>query len=166
MSTTNCDVRTCTTCLRVLPKTEFRLRLKDTALRHAVCRQCTTVEHRVRRQAKRERKPYEFAKAVIDSKRSKRQILALTSDLFLYFGGSKEIARVWKRSFDKASTAGRHLVASKLLIALLELHHMCGQFEGEITRDVEELTDAELERVQQQQRAAITTMILAQARKE
>ena len=153
------DVRTCTRCYHLLPATEFTRRRKGTNIRQPVCKSCHAAERRALRKRHRDRRLYQYAKEVINAKRSRNRVVALTDRLFKQFGGVEKIAVAWNEAYRAARNASRHLVASKLLLAPLDLYVVSLELERERRGDLDDLSDAELEHLHTQQQ--LTLRILA-----
>ena len=115
------DAKTCTTCLRERPISEFRRRLRNSEHRHTVCRECYNAEQRERQKARRGRRVCTYVKEIVAAKRDANRVVALTSSLFRELQGVEAVVSSLAGAIDDAHAAGRHATVFRFYKMLVDL---------------------------------------------
>ena len=122
MVTTATETRTCRTCCRELPITDFRWNHTGKS-RHKQCRQCFVEYHRQWRTARRKKDVHGFAQKVIKESSRGSPLAPLVTKMIRRFGGLDRFVDVWMECIHAARAAGKwHLITRhyRALIAVMQ----------------------------------------------
>ena len=139
-------LKTCSTCGRRLPITEFRRRHKGKERREGTCRECHNWYNRRWKQRCREDKINEFAKSA-RKQHDIGKLAAMCNAMFARFGGVDGFAAAWKGQIDDMRSRPRppyhHILRSFQAVAhILAMH---SKATGEL--DLEDMSEEELQRI-------------------
>ena len=105
LSTTPVQTKTCRTCWRDKPISEFRRRRRGSNERHAQCRTCYAAYMRQYRQARRSKEVAAFWMQAASPRCSSQAVVALTEAMVSKAGGPEGLATAWKEQLDAARAA-------------------------------------------------------------
>lgn len=113
--------RCCTKCGLRQPIENFVYRNRSRGVRHRWCRACSTTNRREAYQRARHKDLRRFVQRLGNIPRDEQAVVALARHTLDRFGGVGGLSRELRETVDQARAAGKHDVALRTLLAIINL---------------------------------------------